>query len=265
MSRRFPVTATGDPHSTPSTQTYIHSVISLFTLPPADLTPPPGPIESLALRDSYVTYLQATHFTPLQVLQALMPLLRNSPARTRDEMNRHKGQKSIIVCLPAKDARVGVPFAGAEAMSAAATLRGTEVLRREIRAAAMTDDAMKNIKVVVVDVGSVGVQGAAPTGSSLDHTMIDWTASEKAAYGPAFASVYGDMKHHDSGRTPTDVSAFVRVVVDVVNNGRNRHTRYPAFDLVFGRIREVLHGDRVIIGAGGAYLYLIVQRLSSLS
>ena len=241
----------GDPHSSPSTQTYIQSVVSLLTLPPEDLLPPPGPLESLALRDSYFNYLQATHFTPLNVLQALMPLLRNSPARARDDIHRNKGKRSIVVCLPAKDARVGLPFAGAQAMSAAATLRGTEVLRREIHAAATTDEGMKNIKVVTVDVGSVGVQESLVSEKSLDHAMIDWTASEKAAYGSAFASVFGDTKAPQQVRTPSDVSAFVRVVVDVVSNGKRRRGEPHDIELLFGRLREWFFGDRVIIGAGG--------------
>lgn len=252
MSRRFPMTATGDPHSYPATQTYIQSVISLLTLPPADLIPPPGPLESLALGDSYSTYLQATHFTPLHVLQALLPLLRNSPARTRDEMNGHKGKRTIVICLPAKDARVGLPFAGAQAMSSAATLRGMEVLRREIRAAATTDEAMKNVKVVVVDVGSIGVNGTSGSeDASLERTMIDWTASEKAAYGPAFASAFGAITQPSLGRKPSDVSAFVRTVVDIVNSGKKRVGTVSDIELVFGRLREWLRGDRVVVGAGG--------------
>ena len=261
MSRRFPTTATGDPHSSPATQTYIQSVISLLTLPPVDLIPPPGPLESLALRDSYFNYLQATHLTPLHVLQALMPLLRNSPARTRDEVTRNKGKRSIVVCLPAKDARVGLPFSGAQAMSAAATLRGTEVLRREIRAAATTDLAMKNIKVVTVDVGSVGAEEPFSSESSLDHAMIDWTASEKSSYGPAFASAFGEAKRQRLGRKPSDVSAFVRVVVDVVNNGKRRDEAPSDIELLFGRLREWFFGDRVIVGAGGKYSHITHESL----
>jgi len=82
-----------------------------------------------------------------------MPLLRTSPARARDSFSNKQGRQTIIVCVPAADARVGLPFSSAQAMSAAAIVRGVEVLRKEISAAALTDttESMKNIKVVVVD------------------------------------------------------------------------------------------------------------------
>lgn len=246
------MTASGDPHSSPSTQTYIQSIISLLTLPQADIVPPPGPLESLSLSDSYFTYLQATHFTPLHVIQALLPLLRNSPARTRDEINRHKAKRSVIMCLPAKDARVGLPFAGAQAMSAAATLRGVEVLRREVRAAATTDVTMRNIKVVVVDVGSIGPQAIMESQDmSLDRAMLDWTASEKASYGPAFTSVFGSEKRPGAGRKPSDVSSFVSTVTNIVSNGKKQAGSASSLELVFGRLREWLQGNRVAVGAGG--------------
>ena len=135
MSRRFPLTASGDPHAPPTTHLYVHSVVSLLTLPSSTHVPAPAPLEHLNLRGTYQHYLQATHITPLQVLQALLPLLRSSPARARDALAHGAGKQSIVVCLPATDARVGLPFGSAQAMSAAATLRGVEVLRREIRAA----------------------------------------------------------------------------------------------------------------------------------
>ena len=260
MNRRFPLSATGDPHSNPSTQIYLHSIISLLTLPPSHLSPPPGPLENLGMQDAYPAYLQATHFTPLQVIQGLLPLLRTSPSRTRDAAAYNVPKRSIVVCLPATDARVGLPFASAQAMSAAATLRGAEILRREIRLSSLTDSthAMKHIKVVTVDVGSIGVSSADKQ-TSVEHGMIDWTISEKAAYGSAFASVLEGQSH----RKPSDVSQFVTTVVDIVGGTRTspRH-RFAHIDLVLGRIREFIHGDRVIVGAGGTF-YLLVCSFAS--
>lgn len=211
------------------------------------------------MQDSYPAYLQATHFTPLQVVQGLLPLLRTAPARTRDAMANNGPKKSIIFCLSATDARVGLPFAGAQAMGAAATLRGAEVLRREIRLSALTDrtHAMKNIKVVTVDVGSIGVPGVlGDRHGSAEHGMIDWTVSEKTAYGSAFASVYESQGHQSSARKPTEVSRFVRTVVDVVGGGRHsvRPGKWAQVDLLLGRIRELIRGDRVVVGAGGTRL-----------
>ena len=260
MSRRFPITAAGDPHAPSTTHIYVHSVISLLTLPPPALTPAPAPLEHLNLRSTYAEYLQATHIVPLQVLQALLPLLRASPARSRDARANGLGKQSIVVCLPATDARVGLPFAGAQAMSAAATLRGVEVLRREIRASSAsvsgsststeTADAMRNIKVTVVDVGAVGevTDGNGARGSGVGDS--EWTPGEKAAYGAAFGAL---LEHRGIRRRPSDVAAFVDTVVDVVSNGKKsqRGLSLVAIRLGLGRLRELIRGDRVV-GAGGA-------------
>ncbi|KAM5538033.1 hypothetical protein V8D89_008230 [Ganoderma adspersum] len=260
MSRRFPITAAGDPHAPSTTHIYVHSVVSLLTLPSPALAPAPAPLEHLNLRSTYTEYLQATHIVPLQVLQALLPLLRASPARSRDALANGLGKQSIVVCLPATDARVGLPFAGAQAMSAAATLRGVEVLRREIRAASAsgsgsststeTADAMRNIKVTVVDVGAVGeAAGSNGAGSGVD----EWTPGEKAAYGAAFGSL---LEHRGIRRRPSDVVAFVDTVVDVVSNGKKsqRGLSPVAIRLGLGRLRELIRGDRVVVGAGaGTY------------
>ncbi len=281
MSRRFPLAASGDPHAPPATHLYVHSVISLLTLPSPSVSPAAAPLESLNLRDSYQQYLQATHITPLQVLQALLPLLRASPARARDALSNGLGKQSIVVCLPATDARVGLPFASAQAMSAAATLRGVEVLRREIRAAASSAsrfasgtatgaaDAMRNIKVVVVDVGAIGSTGGDSRAEGLKSSVEEWTPSEQAAYGAAFGSLLEHEGHRGFRRRPSDVSVFVDAVVAVVSNGPRSGSgsgigNLRGFEgaaarvglglrLVFGRLREFVHGDRIAVGAGGKY------------
>lgn len=231
-------------------------------------------MEHLSLHSTYLPYLQATHITPLQIVQALLPLLRTSPARARDSISNNSPKKTIIFCLPATDVRVGLPFASVQAMSAAATLRGAEVLRREINVAALTErsESMKNIKVVVVDVGAFNA------GKDLsDHlaphdvfkAMEDWTSSEKLTYGPAFASIspeavpqrssYWDAfssifkeGHHHYGvaRKPTDVAVFVNTLVEVVSGGRKNAFWYgPGLGL--GIIRNWIRGERFSIGAGG--------------
>lgn len=251
MSRRFPITAAGDPHASPSSHPYIHSIVSLLTLPSPQAAPAPAPLEHLSLRDDYAAYLQISHITPLLVIQALMPLLRTSSARARDSLSNSLGRKSIVVCLPATDARVGLPFMSAQAMSAAATLRAVEVLRREIRIAALTagSDSMKNIKVTVVDVGTVAEDRATVDSLDVTSSIDTWTPSEKAAYGPAFSTLSTLLK---VSRKPSDVSTFVKTIVDVVHDG-SRHYQGKMFDigLGLGRLREWIHGDRRLVGAGG--------------
>ena len=206
----------------------------------------------------------ATHVTPIRVLQALLPLLRTNPARARDSISNNRGSKSIIVCVPATDARVGLPFSSTQAMSAAATLRGIEVLRREINAAALTDttESMKNISVVVVDVGSVSsstVPSLAP--QDLHKTLEDWTPAEKVAYGPAFSSILEQGRQYGEHRKPTDVSHFVNALVEVVSGGQKGNGRPLALGLGLGKLRNSIRGDRFAIGAGGK-LFIMQQCLT---
>ena len=252
LSLRFPVNIPGDPHASLSSRPYIHSIISLLTLPSPSVTTHPTPFEHLPIQSTYLPYLQATHITPICLLQALMPLLRTSPARARDSLSNKLGSQSIIVCVPATDARVGLPFSSAQAMSAAATLRGVEVLRREINVAALTDttESMKNIKVIVVDVGSVGSSIPQPlTQHDTRMAMEDWTLSEKVAYGPAMLE---DWYQYGVSRKPADISTFVDSLVGAVSGGKKGGGWPFALCLGFGRIRNWIRGgERFAVGAGG--------------
>jgi len=204
-----------------------------------------------------------------------MPLLRTTPARSRDIASGNYGKKTIIVCVPAADGRVGLPFGSVQAMSAAAMLRGVEVLRREINAAAVTDksECMNNIKVVVVDVGVVSdgscTEGSSMSPQSVYKAMEDWTASEKLTYGPAFASIaqaggpsrptsrWKTVKAVLEGKVPFgvrrrgwNVSVFVDRIVGIVN-GRNGISSMIGLGLGVGRIRDWIRGEWVAVGAGG--------------
>ncbi|KAI0361858.1 hypothetical protein OH77DRAFT_1440854 [Trametes cingulata] len=263
MSRRFPISAAGDPHASPAAQLYIHSVVSLLALPSPALAPPPGPLEHLALQSDYLAYLQATHLVPLQAFQALIPLLRANPARARDARKNGLGRQSIVVCLPATDARVGLPFAGAQAMSAAATLRAVEVLRREVRAAGLSGygseaaEAMRNLKITVVDVGAVGPAVTDEEVGELREVTKEWTASEQAAYGAAFGSMLEHGGHRAIRRRPSDVRGFVDTVVGVVSGGGRRGGADSWSSCALrelNRLHELVRGDRIVVGAGaGTY------------
>ncbi|CAL1705225.1 unnamed protein product [Somion occarium] len=266
MSRRFPITAAGDPHAHPSTHTYIQSIISLLTLPDQDEIPPFGPLEHLSLRDEYLPYLQTTHITPLRVIQGLLPLLRTTPARSRDTLSNNQGKKSVIVCLPVTDARVGLPFASAQAMSAAATQRAAEVLRRELRisSAAKSSAALKNIKVVTIDVGSIGDKYESQVSGDGDEalvTMQDWSESERDAYGRAFSNLATNGPRLGVRRRPSDASVFVNAIVKVIKDGRDD----AGFNLPLrlSRFWEWIRGNHVTVGAG-AGTYAIASRLPTL-
>ncbi|KDR81713.1 hypothetical protein GALMADRAFT_239864 [Galerina marginata CBS 339.88] len=277
LSRKFPIKSAGDPFASPSSMPYIHSIISLLTLS-APVPSVNAPFEHISLQDTYLPYLTATQITPLQVIQALLPLLRTVSARSRDV-----GKKSIVICLPATDARIGLPFASVQAMSAAATLRGIEVLRREIRIASMTEisESMQNIKIVVVDVGTFNVGTPAnnlpPEG--IYKSMEDWSASEKVIYGPAFVnvmdekpqsvsrlervkSIFKEPYHYGIPRKATDLSLFADSLVAVVSGGHRGPSLFGV-GLGLGRIRYWIRGERFSIGAG-ASTYEFASHLPSL-
>ncbi|KAL0946791.1 hypothetical protein HGRIS_012964 [Hohenbuehelia grisea] len=276
LSRRFPITAAGDPFAHPSSLPYIHSIVSLLSLTQA---PSHAPLEHLPLRSSYVPYLGATHIAPLQVIQGLLPLLRTAPARAKD-----KGKKTVIICLPATAARIGLPFSSLQAMSAAATLRGAEVLRREIDVAALTDksESMKNIKVVVVDVGAFEVEPAVPSLPPHDvyKAMESWTASEKVTYGPAFASIFREVQPqphrfwssfaslftsgHRAGiaRRGSGTAVFVNTLVGVVSDGRIGSSMLGIGPAV-RKFYSWIAGKRIVVGAG-ANTYRVASHLPSI-
>ncbi|KAJ7827489.1 hypothetical protein B0H14DRAFT_2814477 [Mycena olivaceomarginata] len=263
LSRRFPITTAGDPFVAPSAHPYIHSVISLLSLTPPAIH---APLEHISLRSAYLPYLSATHIVPLQVIQALLPMLRTGPNR------RHNGpKKSIIVCVPATAARVGLPFSSMQSMSATSTLRAAEVLRREVNIAALTDksEAMKNIKVVVVDVGAFnfGPLDVFIPPTEVYKAMEGWSSAEKLTYGPSFASLshevaelpsksrwgstFGDAHSYGVPRKPTHVSVFVDNIVGTVSGGQFGPSIFGV-GLGIGRLRNWLRGERFSVGAGAS-------------
>jgi hypothetical protein len=152
-------------------------------------------------------------------------------------------------------------------MSAAATVRGVEVLRREINAAAMTDttESMKNIKVVIADVGFVGssvAQSLVPQG--VHRTMEDWTPSEKVAYGPAFSSILEEGNQYGVPRKATDVSTFVNSIIEIVSGGRKGKGWAITLYLGVGKFRNWVRGERFAVGAGGKRHAPSFDRVNSL-
>lgn len=156
------------------------------------------------------------------------------------------------MCLPAADARVGLPFGGVSAMSAAATLRALDVLRREVA----VGQGMSSIRIVAVDVGVVGETPVSSLENS--HAMDDWTPSEKATYGQAFAAL-GETSMGQS-RRPEDISVLVDNIVGVVSAGTKTKMASKTICGIrvgFGyeKIRDWIRGDRFAVGAGGSLFF----------
>ncbi|EGN95563.1 hypothetical protein SERLA73DRAFT_60342 [Serpula lacrymans var. lacrymans S7.3] len=253
LSRRFPITAAGDPHAPSTSHPLLHSVVSLLTLPTPSIHTNPAPLEQLSLRSTYLPHLFATHVAPLQAIQAILPLLRADASRPHATIDR----KSVIICLPAADARVGVPFSSVRAMSAAATLRAAEVLRRE-SALALSASA-RAIRIVTVDVGTVGPSPSAQQQPHRPlHAMSGWTPSEKTTYGPAFSALLAEGAY-GVPRCPTETSVFVDAIIRVVGIDNRREGRSPVIALGLGivdKIRDWIRGDRFSVGAGaGTYAF----------
>ena len=220
-------------------------------------------MESLSLTDSYLPHVIRTHITPLRVIQTLLPFFRRSSRFPGEGTTR----KSIVVCVPAMAARVGVAFTSEEAMSAAATVKAIEVLRRELKASASQNagDGLVAPKVVLVDVGVITLSRHRPIPpSAYDHGALtqSWSASEKAAYAAALGATLEQAQ--TIPRKPAHVSIFVDALVGIVSKGargrgygfghRSEFSWRAAGKFVlagWGRVRTWFRGDRFSIGAGG--------------
>jgi len=224
-------------------------------LPVPSIHTAPTPIEQLSLRSTYLPHLLSTHFAPLQALQALLPLLRS-------DAQRAGGRKSIIVCLPAADARIGLPFGGVSAMSAAATLRALDVLRREVAVA----QGMGSIRVVAIDVGVVGETSVSDLVNT--HAMDDWTPSEKATYGAAFSALAETSLQQS--RKPEDVSVLINNIVSIVSGGTKTTMASKTIcginvGVRYEKIRDWIRGDRFAVGAGGSLCFLPFMQVLDLT
>ena len=299
LALKFPLHHAGDPYQSTSTAyPYVHSVISLLSLPTLEQALLPTPLEHLNVTDTYTSYLQATHIVPLRVIQGLLPLFR--VAKPQQQRPRHRlgipscvaklfglsphKTRSIIVCVPAADALVGIPFASAQAMSAAATVRGAEVLRRELTAVSTIQnaddtgeryrDAMSNIKVVIVDVGVVGPQSRYSDGNDRYQEAItslqDWTPAERLVYGDVFddyiPATRPDRVSKGMRRTrrhPTSVQTFVNALIFTVGHLETHPSvrgtgpfaaARVGLGLWYGNWKKGFTGERFSIGAGGMSL-----------
>ena len=252
LSHRFPINIHGDPHASPATHPFVHSVVSLLSLTRFSAL---APLEHVQLQGEYLKYLNATHITPLHIIQALLPLMRNSPSRTRDAIKNGKGKKTIVVCVPALDTRVGLPFLGPSSMSAAATLRAVDVLRREVRVAASTGGAegMNDIEVVSLEVGTLDSPPFAGR-RLLDYEPKEytksWTPSEKLAYGPAW-ELTQEGQGRKYKRKAQKVELFVCDLVQIVSRGRVCSVSLCGLRLHIGPVFGWLRGGRYAVGSGG--------------
>lgn len=193
---------------------------------------------------------------PLQAIQALLPLFRMDSVRTQDVVNSAGRKRNIVLCVPAADARVGIPYAAAQSMSAAATVRGADILRRELKQ--IDDPQMRGIQVVVADVGAVGSYdplGVATQGleESMVNSIASWTPGEQRIYASPYAAFINTVSH-GSARKPVKMEKFVRKMIGTVGRlsvSSGRHPVVVGLKLWAIGFHRQLMGSRFAVGAGG--------------
>jgi hypothetical protein len=186
-------------------------------------------------------------------------MLRSSPARIRD-----KGSRSVVVCVSATDGRVGLPFGGVQAMSAVATLKAVDILRREVAVAATTEqgEIMKSIRIVTVDVGLVATGRSSQVEATNDADSIQrWTPSEQTTYGAAFLSMVEEGRQRSVVRRGVKAEVFTKKIVGVVSGYRPQTV--TMLGLAAWKVQSWFRSDRVSVGAGGTYNHCIPESIDT--
>lgn len=188
---------------------------------------------------------------PLQAIQALLPLFRVDSIRSKDATYYFGGRKSIIFCVPAVDARVGAPYTSAQGMASAATVRGAEVLRRELQQVA--DPHMHDIRVVIADVGVIGSAKAISVWGSLESSVQSWTPGEQKVYGSPYTTFLSAIGQRT--RASSSIKLFVKTIVQTVGKNALKGERVSTFAvglrLWSHRFLQEFRGARFSVGAGG--------------
>jgi len=189
--------------------------------------------------------MQQSHFTPLQTLQSLLPLMRVPGNDISASSSKRK--KKVVVCLPVIASRVGVSWNAAQAMTAGATTKAIDVLRRELRDSSQAS----NISVTVADIGFVGLSSNNNYNSGTAAYMSDWSPNIRSTYGPAFL---GALEHARlNPRTPDDIRDAANKLVSLVDEPHGGVIRRLCWQYRIPRERE-------LIGAG-AYTYTLASKL----
>jgi len=218
LSQRFPTTAAGDPYISAQHLPYVSGVISLMSLP----SPAPTPVAHLPMTEQYLPHLVASHFTPIMLLQSLLPIMHRSPL----------GRTPVVIALvPALSSLPGTPFSAASSASTQATKSMLSSMRREL---AQTNDPTK---LVTLNVGTI----ALPT-----EDFASLPPEAKETYGSAYEAVMASV----GKRTWTNANRVTRVIQGIL--------RYS--DTPIGTALYWIKAGTVDVGAG-AKIYAAAARL----
>lgn len=234
LSIRFPTNSPGDPYLPPSSPhpPYIHSVVSLLGLE----IPRPAPVEALG---GYLEHIQRVHFTPLAVVQALLPLLRNTPGAAPQPP---RWSRSIVLCTPLPN------LAAAYHVTAASTKALNTALASALR------EELYVGGVRVLDVSLVNQAASGPTASSTMHT---WSGSQRNVYGPQFTSTVQEQRRVLHALPPSSTTDLSAALVNSISRGRPP-LPIPWWQMFNGVLCDWWRGDVFPLGSGGMLHFMIV-------
>ncbi|KZT59000.1 hypothetical protein CALCODRAFT_494260 [Calocera cornea HHB12733] len=219
LSQTFPTTAAGDPYVSAQHLPYVTGVISLMSLP----SPAPTPVAHLPMTDEYLPYMVASHFTPIMLLQSLLPIMHRSPLGRAP---------TIIALVPALSCLPGTPFSAASSASAQATKSMLSSMRRELA------QAHDPTKLITLNVGTIALPSEGFE-ATLPPDAHDKYAS---SFEAALASV--------GKRTWTNPYRVTRVIEKILRLS----------DTPIGTALYWIKGGNLNVGSG-AHLYATFARL----
>ncbi|EJU05650.1 hypothetical protein DACRYDRAFT_20073 [Dacryopinax primogenitus] len=219
LSQRFPTNSAGDPYISAQHIPYVTGVVSLMSLP----SPAPTPIAHLPMKEQYLPHLIASHFTPIMLLQSLLPVMHRSPlGRT----------PTIIALVPGLSSLPGTPFSGASSASTQATRSMLTSMRRELA------QAHDPTKLMTLSVGTIALPS-----EGYDVTL---PPEAKEAYGSALEAAMTSVGR----RTWTNANRVTRVIGKI----------FQYSDTPLGTAFYWFKAGTVNVGAG-ANLYACAARL----
>lgn len=217
---RFPLKSAGDPYVNTSRansrSVLLTGVINALPLSAHFEPCPPVPLEATSL-STFINTLSGTVTTTLGVLQAVLPLLRNTTAAvTPSQHGAHVPPAVILTLVPAPTANVALPFVGGQSSADVALLNMLDALRRELRASETASSSStssggtvssRQVKFSTLDVGFFDPRHTASSSSHGGYpselgVSADDVPPHLAFYLPAMARRTLVSRYHGGSKPP---------------------------------------------------------------
>lgn len=191
---------------------------------------PPIPLEATSL-STFSNTLNGTVTATLGILQAVLPLLRNTTAAVTPSQQGSTPPAVILTLLPATTGNMALPFVGGQSAADAALLNMLDALRREIRSAQLSSKthsgsvSSRRIKFSTLDVGFFAAHhGQEPTELGVSAEDVH---PHLAFYLPAMSrrtlvsrthggSRHTDVTRYSPSRRPVPLSSLTDKVTDQI-------------------------------------------------